>query len=106
MKLRVSKKELRKGYYRIISIGYCDAQRLLNYEKAFAYSAGVYGWACDYYDIDGILISTGYSPIGNKNVAFDYDIIRKYEEKANGKPAEERKALLMEFIKEVTKNGL
>ncbi len=106
MKLRASKKELREGYYRIISIGYCDAQRLLNYEKAFAYSAGVYGWACDYYDIDGVLISTGYSPLSNKNVKkYDYNILREYEATAGTLGRKGRRVLLNEFIKNVIKDG-
>ena len=104
MKLRASKKELREGYYRIISIGYCDAQRLLNYEKAFAYSAGVYGWACDYYDIDGVLISTGYSPLASKNVKFDYKLVREYEDEADNLDRDGRRALLEEFIKKVSIN--
>lgn len=82
MKLRTTKKEVREGYHKILSIGYCDAQYLLKYSRPFGYSAGVYGWACDYYDIDGICISTGYSPIADKNMRHDYNLVREYEEKA------------------------
>ena len=82
MKLRATKKEIKKGYYRIISAGYCDIQTLLRYENPFAYSAGGCGWCCDYYDIDGVCISTGYSPLTEKNSKRDFKVINKYEKKA------------------------
>lgn len=82
MKLKTTKKEIRGGFYRILSIGYCDAQYLLKYKNPFGYSAGVYGWACDYYDIDGVCISTGYSPLTDKNMIHDYNLVREYENKA------------------------
>lgn len=83
MKLRTTKAEVKKYYHRILSIGYCDAQYLLKYLKPFAYSKGSYGWSCDYYDIDGVCICTGYSPLANKNMKNDYKLIREYEEKAS-----------------------
>ena len=61
MKFKATKKAMKDNYYYIIGIGYCDAQYLLQDEKPIAYSAGVYGWQCDYYDVDGVLISTGYN---------------------------------------------
>ena len=82
MKLQATKKQMRQ-HHRIISIGYCDAESLLNYQEPFAYSAGINGWACDYYDVNGVLISTGYSPLSNKNtVENNYQIIREYNAKA------------------------
>ena len=82
MKLRATKKEMREGYDKVLRIGYCNAQNLLNYEQPFAYSAGRYGWCCDYYDINGVLISTGYSPIESKGMRSDYKRIREYEARA------------------------
>lgn len=82
MKFKTTKKNMRDSYNRIISIGYCDAQYLLNYENPTAYSAGANGWACDYYDIDNTLISTGYSPLSDRNVKHDYALIRLYNEQA------------------------
>lgn len=79
MKLLVTKKDIKNSGAKIIAIGYCEAQNLLKYSYAFAYSKGVYGWACDYYAFDNIIISTGYSPIGDR---IDYDLLKKYEEKA------------------------
>ena len=110
MKFKVTRKEMKENYNAIIGIGYCKAQNLLKYQDPIAYSVGVYGWACDYYDVGGVLISTGYAPIGQSP---DYDIIRKYDlqaEKINHNynlSYEERKNqvnyLLNEFIAEVTK---
>jgi hypothetical protein len=79
IKLRATKREMREGYNKIISVGYCDLQTLLKYESPFAYSYRTEGWSCDYYDIDNVLISTGYAPLSNKNVTCSYDTIRKYE---------------------------
>jgi len=109
VKLRVTKKEIRENY-RIVGIGYCGAQYLLKHQEPFGYSSGVYGWACDYYEVDGVIISSGYDYIHNKNVKCDYEMIKKYDNKASeidsnyDLPYEERKKaindLLHEFIKE------
>lgn len=102
MKFKVTKKEMKENYRKIISIGYCDAQFLLKYESPIAYSTSVEGWACDYYDVNGVLISTGYSPLDDKNARHDYDLIREYDNKARKlSDGEERRALLEEFINKV-----
>lgn len=98
MKLKTTKANVKENYFRILSIGYCDAQYLLKYKNAFGYSAGVYGWACDYYDIDGVCISTGYSPLANKNMRDDYSLIREYEDKAKCETKENIDKLLKELI--------
>jgi len=108
MKFKTTKKSMKENYNTILSIGYCNAQCLLRYEDAIAFSAGGSGWACDYYDVDNVCISTGYNPIGKK---VDYDILKKYEEEAkviNGKNEltyEEKRALvhelLVKFLQEV-----
>lgn len=110
MKYRTTKKEIRESGAAIYKIGYCDLQFLLRFNNPFAYSEGVYGWSCDYYEIDGVIISTGYNPIGRK---VDYSIIREYNEKARAindnynLPYEQReaevKALLNEFIQQINK---
>ena len=76
MKFKVTAREIRANYRNIVAIGYCGAEALLRYENPIAYSAGVYGWNCDYYDIDGVCISTGYRPIGKY---IDYEKLRKAE---------------------------
>lgn len=76
MKLKATKKQIKDNADLILSIGYCQLQSLLNYKSPFAYSCGIYGWSCDYYNIDGVVISTGYAPIG---IPVKYDTVRKYE---------------------------
>ena len=82
LKLKATKKTMREGYYSIISIGYCDAEALLNYQSPIAYSTRTEGWACDYYDVNGVLISTGYSPLSDKNAKHDHKAVREYNDKA------------------------
>lgn len=83
MKFKTTTKRIKENYSQnyILSIGYCDLQFLLKYESPRAYTSGVYGWNYDLYEIDGIAICTGYNgqPKG-KN--FDYDLVRKYDNKA------------------------
>lgn len=82
MKIKVTRKEMKNQFNKIIGIGYCDLQFLLKYEDPFAYSTRSEGWACDYYNINGILISTGYAYLDSKNTKRDYKIIREYDYKA------------------------
>ena len=82
IRLQATKKEMREHYGRILSVGYCCLQRLLKYETSFVYSVRAYGWSCDYYDVDNVLISTGYSPLSNCNVKVSYDMIHDYEKLA------------------------
>jgi len=79
MKTKVTKSQVKDNFINIISIGYCDIQYLTSYKSPFAYSRGINGWSCDYYEIENVCLSTGYSPIGT-NV--DYNLIKKYELKA------------------------
>lgn len=99
-KIKATKSEMRKNY-RILSVGYCELQFLLAFRSPVAYSAGTYGWACDYYDIYGVIISTGCSPISSKNVAkIDYKTLRHYDDLANKETTREGiEKLLSEFIK-------
>jgi hypothetical protein len=108
MRVKVSKQQVLRDNYKVLSVGYCELQGLLKNSRSNLYSAGVYGWACDYYDFDGLIISTGYSPIGS---SIDYKIIRSYEAKANKinynneltweQKEKKLKTLLNKFIKEV-----
>ena len=79
MKLKATKKQIKRNFNSILSIGYCDAQYLLDCKTPFAYSAGLNGWSCDYYQIGNICISTGYSPIGTP---VNYELLRELERKA------------------------
>ena len=81
-KIKVSKSEVKNNNYRILGVGYCKMQYLLQYQQPTAYSAGAYGWSCDYYDINNVVISTGYNRIHSQNMKDDYDLIKQYEDRA------------------------
>ena len=65
MKAKVTKKEIRNNYNNIIAIPYSEAAYLLRDLSPNFYSYGIYGWCCDYYEIGNVIISIGYSPIGD-----------------------------------------
>jgi hypothetical protein len=76
---------------------------------------GTYGWACDYYEIEGVVISTGYSPLNSKNALASYEMIKSYDGKAslileNGGNHEQKKnaikMLLIEFVREAKRNSI
>ena len=79
MKYRTTKKAIQEMSNPIYRVGYCNLQHLLRFIDPFAYSTRAEGWACDYYDVENVIISTGYSPIGRKT---DYNLCREYDEKA------------------------
>lgn len=80
MKVKVTEKQIKENYYKIISIGYCNAQYLLKDMEPRYYTCGVNGWKADIYHIENNLaIATGYAPFGNIK---DYDLMKKYEDKA------------------------
>lgn len=82
MKVRVTKKTIKENYNIIIGAGYCQAQTLLTFEQPRYYSSNVYGWACDYYHInDMVIISTGYDYIDNTKGEHN-NIIKEAEKKA------------------------
>ena len=110
MKHKTTEKVIKERYNTIISIGYCNLQRLLKALEPVAYTSGVTGWKADIYAIDGVAIVTGYRPFGN--IKADYDICSKYENEAIKitqsvydyealKPALDN--LISEFIEEVTR---
>lgn len=75
MKARVTNKMLREN--QAIKVGYCAMTYLLRYEEPVYYTSGVYGWNSDVYNIDGIIVSTGYRPAGTRRI--DYKTIEVYE---------------------------
>ena len=111
MKFKTTRKQINQNYNRVISIGYCEAQYLLQGKNPIAYNAGYYGWNCDIYDINGVAIVTGYQPFGN--IRPDYNTIKKYEDEAlkiccnswgnYQKMLDQVDQLLNQFIKEVTR---
>ena len=104
MKYKTTEKEVKQGYHKIIAVGYCDLQSLLSYRSPDAYTCGLYGWNFDVYDIDGVAIATGYRGMPDKNSNASYKLIREYEDKSQGKTAEEKELLIKEFISKATGN--
>lgn len=101
MKYRTTQKAINNGFHKIIKVGYCDLQSLLNCETEKAYTAGVYGWNADIYDFGNIAICTGYRPFGN--IRPDYETVKKYDNMAreiigNIFSWDERKAALRSLI--------
>ena len=86
MKLQTTRSNIRNNFGTVLTAGYCEIQYLLNYCSPFAYSAGVYGWSCDYYTpstkYSGVCIATGYNTdrLGGKRVS--YELVKEYEQKA------------------------
>ena len=113
VKLKATKKEMQEHYYYILGTGYCSMQSLLNEQSAFAYSSRAEDWACDYYEVNDILISTGYAPLPSKNMIEDYSLIKEYENKALeidslGLPLDEKRdkkeVLLTELLNKLVKD--
>lgn len=103
MKFKTTKKNMRENYYHIIGVGYCDLQHLLAYENPIAYSTRTEGWACDYYEVNGVLLSTGYAPLKSANTKLSYVDMDKYEKEAyrirkTDLPWEQRKALANKLL--------
>ncbi|MAH44723.1 hypothetical protein CMI37_02790 [Candidatus Pacearchaeota archaeon] len=83
MKLRTTRKAIGVNHYRVIGAGYCELQHLLKFREAMAYSSGIYGWNCDYYNIDGVVIATGYRGVWSQNTHASEKLIRDYDDKAH-----------------------
>lgn len=80
MKYRTTKKAVKNGYSRIISISYCGLQNLLAHLSPVAYTCGRDGWYSDIYEVaPGTVIVTGYQPFGTSQ---DYDLVHAYDVKA------------------------
>lgn len=109
MKFKTTKKAIREEYCSILGAGYCSILYLLYFTNPIAYSTRSEGWACDYYDIDGLCISTGYAPMNSKNVKVSYEFIDKYENMARdiisdyNIPYDERKKAVNELLHEFAK---
>ena len=79
MKTRITRNDIKTFNIRL-SIPYATLQSLLSYVEPIGYNAGIYGWNFDCYDIDGVLLMTGYRTIGK---TIDRSIIKKYEKQAD-----------------------
>jgi len=74
-------------------------QNLLRYRVPFAYSAGKYGWNCDYYEINYKIIAVG--PRTPNLRRLDDATVRTFDEAARGKNEEETEKILEEFMDKV-----
>ena len=108
-KEQLTRKQVEAMSDKIIRIGYCEMQGLLRCKTRKGYTAGVYGWSADIFNIDGVVIVTGYRPFGN--IQPDHELVKEYEKKAGeiiqytyeyGKIEQKLDELLKAFIKEVT----
>ena len=82
MKVRVTRNQLKRNYYDVYNIGYCDIADITSVLNCTMYTCGVYGWNSNIFDCyNGYAISTGYRPCGNKSI--DYSIAKKYNDRFN-----------------------
>ena len=79
MKNRLTRNDIKTFNIRL-SIPYATLQSLLSYIEPIGYNAGIYGWNFDCYNIDGVLLMTGYRTIGK---TVERSIINKYEKQAD-----------------------
>lgn len=83
MKFKTTKKAIKENAYAVLSVGYCDLQYLLQFQKPIAYSSGQYGWQCDYYQFGNLWLATGYDTPNSQNIEEPrYQEIRAIEAKA------------------------
>lgn len=78
MKFKTTRNAIVNGAVNVKCAGYCDLQNLLQNHDPIAYTAGVYGWNFDVYDVYGVTICTGYRNMPGSRL----DHIREYEAKA------------------------
>ncbi len=75
--IKISAKQVKKTFPRVLAVPYCAAQTLLRFQAPVWYTAGVYGKNADVFCEGDAVIATGYRPFG-KAARF----VKKYEEKA------------------------
>ena len=97
MKYKTTKKAIREMGDPVYCVGYANLQNLFRFVDPFAYSTRAEGWACDYYSVGNVIISTGYSPIGRKT---DYKLCREYDKWEQQRDQLEN--LIEEFVEKLT----
>lgn len=106
MKIKTTRKAIVSTSANVKCAGYCDLHNLLRNHSPIAYTAGVYGWNFDVYEVYGVTICTGYRNMPGARLKG----IADYEKKAadiwsweNKMPFEEKREavenLLHEFCK-------
>lgn len=79
MKYQTTRKAIVYGSSKIRFAYYCEIQTLLQAHSPVAYTAGIYGWNFDVYEIDGVTICTGYRNMPGTHA----NNAREYEQRAN-----------------------
>ena len=80
MKYQTTTKAIKNNYGKYIySLGYCELCELFPGGKAQAYTAGVYGWNYNLFDLHGIAICTGYR--GMPGSWIPSDLVAKYKKR-------------------------
>ena len=109
MKYKTTRKAIVNGAVNVKCAGYCDLSHLLRNHDPIAYTAGVYGWNFDVYDVYGVTICTGYRYMPGPRL----EHIREYEAKAasiwsweDKRPFEEKQKSVEKLLQEFClKNG-
>lgn len=97
MRYKTTDKDL-KHAFNLVSAGYCDLQRALNYVSPKAYtSSKMYGWRADVYEFDDFTIVTGYATPGHA-VSIPYDLCKKIESDCQNQTPEIRAEILKREI--------
>lgn len=99
MKVKVSYRAIRENYYKIYAVGYCDMANIERYLPCNFYSAGIYGWNCDYYTVsDTVIVSSGYRTIGKH---LDYATVRKYDKEFSELSYDEKCKSALDYLKKI-----
>lgn len=113
LKVQVTKKQIKDNYRNVICVGNLNLYYLLRFKEARFYTAGMYGWNADVYEINNnTVIVMGDRPFGD--IKAEYGIIKGFEDRARKiitrsdflKYEEQEKAideLLSEFLEVVLK---
>lgn len=106
MKFKTTRKAIVHGSERLVYAPYANLQYLLHYHDPVAYTAGVYGWNFDVYEIGNLTICTGYRgmPGRRANNIDEYERraseIYHDDEKSFEEQEEEIERLLIEFCEQ------
>lgn len=80
-KKQTTRKATVNRFEHVLQVGYCELPNLLYFEDADSYTAGVYGWNSDIYQVGfDTCICTGYRPFGDIKV--DRDLCKLYDTEA------------------------
>ena len=103
MKYKTTRKAIVNGCSNVRHCGYCDLWNLLQNHEPIAYTAGVYGWNFDVYEVYGVTICTGYRNMPGERL----ESVHEYEAKARAilswedkRPFEDKQKAVEKLLKE------